>query len=95
MNTVHMPAHEVQAIADLYQRAAQELLHAYQRNKQATRHHASGAYRAALHHARISCTHSSAAHEYLTLALERADQLSSLHMSGVVPSVALFAQHNH
>lgn len=69
---------DVQAVSDLYQRAAQELLHAYQRNKEATRHHARGAFRAALHHARLSCAHSSAAHEYLAQALQKSDRLSSL-----------------
>ena len=77
MNTVHMPTEEAQAIADLFQCAAQELLHDYQRNKEATRHHASGAFRAALHHARMSCRHSSAAHEYLTHALERSGRMAS------------------
>lgn len=71
-------AEEVQAIFDLYQRAAQELLLAYQRNKEATRHHGSGAFRAALHHARLSCMHSSAAHEQLAQALERSMDLSSV-----------------
>jgi hypothetical protein len=71
-------AEEVQAIFDLYQRAAQELLLAYQRNKEATRHHGSGAFRAALHHARMSCMHSAAAHEHLAQALERSMDLSSV-----------------
>ncbi len=77
----HSGLQEAQAISDLYQRAAQELLHAYQRNKEATRHHAGGALRAALHHARMSCAHSSAAHEYLTLALEKSDQLCSIDLA--------------
>lgn len=78
-HTVTQPdAQEVQAISDLYQRAAQELLQAYQRNKEATRHHASGAFRAALHHARMSCMHSAAAHEHLARALERSMGLSSV-----------------
>ena len=75
---VHLDAHEVQAISALYQKAAQELLHAYQCNKEATRHHSSGAFRAALHHARLSCTHSSAAHAHLAQALERSMGMSRL-----------------
>ena len=75
MNTSTADSTTVQAVTDLFQSAAQELLLAYQRNKEATRHHASGAFRAALHHARMSCVHSSAAHEYLTQALEKSDAL--------------------
>lgn len=71
-------AGDAQAIADLYQRAAQELLLAYQRNKEATRHHASGAFRAALHHARLSCGHSSAAHACLAEVLEKSAPSSGL-----------------
>ena len=61
----------VQSVADLYQKAAYELLQAYQRNKEATRHQADGAFRAALHHAHCACAHSSAAHAHLTLALQQ------------------------
>ena len=69
---------EVQAISDLYQKASHELLQAYQRNKEATRHHASGAFRAALHHARLSCVHSCAAHEHLVQALQRATDMPTM-----------------
>ena len=80
MNHADTPpdAREVQAISDLYQQAAHEMLQAYQRNKEATRHHASGAFKAALHHARLSCMHSSAAHEHLLHALERSAGLSTV-----------------
>ncbi len=79
MNTssIEVSSHQVQAVAELYQTAAQELLLAYQRNKEATRHHSSGAFRAALHHARLSCAHSSAAHDCLMQALEKSGQLSA------------------
>lgn len=73
--TLHSPPADAQAITDLYQRAAHELLLAYQRNKEATRHHANGAFRAALHHARLSCTHSSTAHECLAQALEKSGNM--------------------
>lgn len=68
----------VGAISALYQRAAAELLLAYQRNKEATRHHQRGAFRAALHHARLSCKHSWAAHEHLASALELNMRLSAI-----------------
>lgn len=95
MNTAHMPTEEAQVISDLYQRAAQELLHAYQRNKEATRHHASGAFRAALHHARMSCTHSSAAHEYLTHALERSGRMAAqaCMVASVTPAMLVRCDH--
>lgn len=95
MNAPVTPAQGPQAIAELYQLAAQELLHAYQRNKEATRHHASGAYRAALHHARLSYDHSSAAHEYLQRALAHSDQLALGHgvQHTVVSGVGL--RHDH
>lgn len=66
------------AISALYQRAAAELLLAYQRNKEATRHHQRGAFRAALHHARLSCKHSWTAHEHLASALELNMRLSAI-----------------
>lgn len=73
-NFVH--AADVRAAADLYQQAAQALLLAYQRNKEATRHHAEGAFRAALHHARMSCEHAAQAHEHLERALVLSTQLT-------------------
>ena len=95
MNTATMPPLEPQGIAELYQRAAQELLHAYQRNKEATRHHGSGAYRAALHHARMSCLHSAAAHECLTLALERSGQLSACDVPQVCAAGPMPVRRDH
>ena len=95
MNTATMPPLEPQGIAELYQRAAQELLHAYQRNKEATRHHGSGAYRAALHHARMSCLHSAAAHECLTLAFERSDQLLACDVPQVCTTGPMPVRRDH
>ncbi len=63
---------ETQAVFDLYQKAAYELLQAYQHNKEATRHHARGTSRAAVHHAHMACAHSSAAHAHLAQALQQA-----------------------
>ena len=75
---IEVASDEAQAVADLHHTAAQQLLLAYQRNKEATRHHGSGAFRAALHHARMSCVHAAAANECLIQALEKSGQLSSL-----------------
>ncbi len=52
-------------IGEHYQRASDELLHAYQRNKEAGRHHEAGAFKAALHHAKLSKHHAFNAHEHL------------------------------
>lgn len=77
---------QAQALSDLYRTAAQELLLAYQRNKEANRHHDRGAFRAALHHARMSCVHAAAANDCLTQALEKSGQLSaSCLVAGHVP----------
>ena len=74
---IEVTSAQAQAVSDLYRTAAQELLLAYQRNKEATRHHDRGAFRAALHHARMSCVHAAAANDCLTQALEKSGQLSS------------------
>ncbi len=93
--TAESTAPQAQAVADLFQSAAQELLLAYQRNKEATRHHASGAFKAALHHARMSCVHSAAAHECLMQALEKSRELSPpFHpLSNTINGLA--ARRNH
>lgn len=86
---------EMQAVFDLYQKAAYELLQAYQHNKEATRHHARGTSRAAVHHAHMACAHSSAAHGHLTQALQRAqDMLDSSGSSNHSPSL-MTARTNH
>lgn len=87
MNTPPPTAHaQMQAAGDLYQQAAQALLLAYQRNKEATRHHSQGAYRAALHHARLSCEHVAQAHERLEQALALSSGLSGLAHDVQTPS---------
>lgn len=64
-------------IGDHYKRASEELLYAYQRNKEAARHHESGAFKAALHHAKLSKHHSFNAHEHLKEALNISEKMSS------------------
>lgn len=71
-------AADVLAVTAHYQEAAQDLLLAYQRNKQATRHHRDGAFRAALHHAHMSCEHVAQAHIHLEQALVLSKRLSAL-----------------
>lgn len=93
--TAQSTAPQAQAVADLFQSAAKELLLAYQRNKEATRHHASGAFRAALHHARMSCVHSAAAHECLMQALEKSRELSSPFHPSSNPLNGLAARRDH
>lgn len=86
---------DAQAIAHFHQRAAQELLLAYQSNKEAKRHHSSGAVRAALHHARLSLSHSWAAHACLSQVLEKSSVLppSSWGGPGGVPGSAVCKGH--
>ena len=72
-------------IGDHYRRASDELLHAYQRNKEAARHHDAGAFKAALHHAKLSKHHSFNAHEHLKEALNISEKMNSKD----VPSSAL------
>ena len=67
----------VKHMSDHYKQASEELLHAYQRNKEAARHHEAGAFRAALHHAKLSKHHSFNAHEHLRDALAMAEKLES------------------
>jgi len=78
---------DAQAMAHFHHRAAQELLLAYQSNKEAKRHHASGAVRAALHHARLSLSHSWAAYACLSQVLEKSSVLSAASWSdpGAMP----------
>lgn len=86
----------VLTVSELYRRAAEEMLQAYQRNKEATRLHERGAYRAALHHARQSCRHSSAAHEHLSSALEHGQRLAVASLPVETTSVVSVTQrHDH
>ena len=68
-------------IGDHYRCASDDLLHAYQRNKEAARHHEAGAYKAALHHAKLSKHHSFNAHEHLKEALSISEKMSDLELS--------------
>ena len=68
----------VETMSDRYQRASEELLYAYQRNKEAARHHQSGAFKAALHHAKLSKHHSFNAHEHLKEALGIAERIDAV-----------------
>lgn len=61
------------SVAELCQRASEELRYAYQRNKEAFRHHEAGAFKAALHHAKLSTHHASNAHAHLQNALHAAE----------------------
>jgi hypothetical protein len=67
-----------QHIAEHYRSASEELLYAYQRNKEATRHHNAGAFKAALHHAKLSRHHSFNAHEHLKEALNISEKLGGM-----------------
>jgi hypothetical protein len=64
-------------IGDHYRRACEQLLHAYQRNKEAARHHEAGAFKAALHHAKLSKHHSFNAHEHLKEVLSISEKMDS------------------
>ncbi|WP_090141596.1 hypothetical protein [Limnohabitans sp. DM1] len=55
----------IDLVCNHYRKASENLLHAYQRNKEAARHHEVGAFKAALHHARLSKQHTFDAHEHL------------------------------
>ncbi len=65
-------------VSDHFRHASEELLHAYQRNKEASRHHQSGAFKAALHHAKLSKHHSFNAHEHLKEALIIAERMEAV-----------------
>ena len=67
-------------MTDHYRRASEELLYAYQRNKEAARHHEAGAFKAALHHAKLSKHHSFNAHEHLKEALSISEKMSNLEL---------------
>ena len=65
-------------IGEHYRRASDELLHAYQRNKEAGRHHEAGAFKAALHHAKLSKHHAFNAHEHLKEVLHTAEKMKAM-----------------
>lgn len=68
-------------IGEHYKRASEELLHAYQRNKEAGRHHEAGAFKAALHHAKLSKHHAFNAHEHLKEVLDIHEKMKTADAS--------------
>lgn len=68
-----------QHIDEHYRGASDELLHAYQRNKEAARHHEAGAFKAALHHAKLSKHHSFNAHEHLKEVLVISEKMGKMN----------------
>ncbi len=71
----------VEHMNDHFRRASEELLNAYQRNKEAARQHQCGAFKAALHHAKLSQQHSFNAHEHLKEALGIAERIDAVQPS--------------
>jgi hypothetical protein len=67
-----------QHVSEHFRRASEELLHAYQRNKEASRHHEAGAFRAALHHVKLSKHHAFNAHEHLKEALLITEKIGAI-----------------
>lgn len=67
-----------QHMGEHYRRASDELLHAYQRNKEAARHHETGAFKAALHHAKLSELHAFNAYENLKEVLSISEKMNSM-----------------
>lgn len=74
-------------IGEHYQRASDELLHAYQRNKEAGRHHEAGAFKAALHHAKLSKHHAFNAHEHLKEVLVIHEKMKATEASELPTSL--------
>ncbi|WP_300713094.1 hypothetical protein [Limnohabitans sp.] len=65
-------------VSEHFRRASEELLHAYQRNKEASRHHEAGAFKAALHHVKMSKHHAFNAHEHLKDALLISEKMGQM-----------------
>ena len=65
-------------VSEHFRRASEELLHAYQRNKEASRHHEAGAFKAALHHVKMSKHHAFNAHEHLKDALLISEKIGQM-----------------
>ncbi len=65
-------------VSEHFRRASEQLLHAYQRNKEASRHHDAGAFRAALHHVKLSKHHAFNAHEHLKEALLISEKIGQM-----------------
>ena len=68
-------------VSEHFRRASEELLHAYQRNKEASRHHEAGAFKAALHHAKLSIYHAFNAHTHLRDALRISEKIGEMALS--------------
>jgi len=75
-------------VSEHFRRASEELLHAYQRNKEASRHHEAGAFKAALHHVKMSKHHAFNAHEHLKDALLISEKIGRMDASGGVRRAA-------
>ncbi len=80
-----------QHVSEHFCRASEELLHAYQRNKEASRHHEAGAFRAALHHVKLSKQHAFKAHEHLNEALLIEEKIGAIDGSWSVRNASLLA----
>ena len=65
-------------VSEHFRRASEELLHAYQRNKEASRHHEAGAFKAAMHHVKMSKHHAFNAHEHLKDALLISEKIGQM-----------------
>ena len=65
-------------VSEHFRRASEQLLHAYQRNKEASRHHDAGAFKAAMHHVKLSKHHAFNAHEHLKEALFISEKIGQM-----------------
>ena len=77
----------VEHMSDHFRRASEELLYAYQRNKEAGRHHEAGAFKAALHHAKLSKHHAFNAHEQLKEVLVIHEKMRATDASALPTSL--------
>ena len=68
----------LESMSEHFRRASEELLYAYQRNKEANRHHDAGAFKAALHHVKLSKHHAFNAHEHLKDALLISEKIGQM-----------------
>lgn len=70
-------------VSEHFRRASEELLHAYQRNKEASHHHEMGAFKAALHHVKLSAQHAFNAHAHIRDALRISEKIGEMEVSVV------------
>lgn len=80
-------------VSEHFRRASEELLHAYQRNKEANRHHDAGAFKAALHHVKLSKHHAFNAHEHLKEALLISEKIGQMDAPVNIRGNALGGAH--